>query len=53
MTAGNPLTDITVADLEGRHGHLEDFEPEPACAGLLTALVPIQRAYVFRDDPEP
>lgn len=52
MTTSNPLIVLTVADLDGRHGHLEDYEPEPECAGPLTELVPIHRTYVFRDDPE-
>lgn len=52
MTVGSALTALTIGDLDGRHGHLEDFEPEPVCAGPLTELVTVRRTYVFNDGPE-
>lgn len=38
---------LTIADLLGYHGHLEDFEPEPLCAGPLVEIFPVRRAYRF------
>lgn len=45
------LAALTVGDLLGQHGHLEDFEPEPLCAGRLADLLPVQRCYRFVDQP--
>ena len=51
MTASAAMTELVIADLDGRHGHLEDFEPVPLCAGRLAELLPIEHRYVFEDAP--
>ena len=51
-----PMTDdqrtLTISDLDGRHGHNEDFEPEPLCGGPLSELWPVHSIYHFRSDTD-
>lgn len=46
------LIALTLADSEGRHGHLEDFTPVPVFAEELAYKLPVQRAYYFEDPSE-
>jgi hypothetical protein len=45
------LIALTLADLDGRHGHLEDFEPIPLGTEEPIYQLPVQRAYRFEDPP--
>lgn len=42
-------TELVLADLDGRHGHLEP-EPEPVCSANLTDMVTVLQAYWFTGD---
>lgn len=46
------ITRLTVADMNGRHGHLEDPEPvEPLCSHGFEKMVDVIHHYVFADYP--
>jgi hypothetical protein len=45
------LVALTIADSDGRHGHLEAFDPVPLSVEELAYELPVQRAYRFEDPP--
>jgi hypothetical protein len=45
------LVALTIAELDGRHGHFEHFEPLPLDNEDLTFRLCVQRAYRFEDPP--